>query len=302
MTTLSTATATPDVTVKDVENLFHQAEAATEEVNYLSDQMKSTEQEMTDLSTDIARDQASYDAQKDALSASIVAQQMDSPLGHTAELLTSGDTRSFLDGLGAIQALNSNRADQLEMFSTSGKALAKRRAQLKERQDALAAAKADAAAKSEEISKKHEEAKAAYAELTAEQQAGFNDSDINVDFEIPAAGRAKKAISFALAQLGDAYRYGGTGPSSWDCSGLTGGAFRSAGISLPRSSRAQSGVGTPVSRANLRPGDLIFYYSPVSHVAIYLGNGKIVHAPRPGRSVEIAGAFSMPFHSARRVG
>jgi cell wall-associated NlpC family hydrolase len=79
-------------------------------------------------------------------------------------------------------------------------------------------------------------------------------------------------------------------------------AFAAAGVSLPHSSSAQSGMGTSVSRSSMSPGDLVFYYSPVSHVGIYIGNGKLVHAPRPGRSVEVVSVDVMPVSGVRRVG
>jgi len=116
-----------------------------------------------------------------------------------------------------------------------------------------------------------------------------------------SSSAAQAAVNTAMAQLGDPFAWGGAGPNSFDCSGLTQFAYRAAGIRLPHSSRMQSIVGVPVSRANLRPGDLVFFFSPVRHVAIYIGNGKIVHAPTRGDVVRVAWIDQMPYHSARRV-
>jgi len=79
-------------------------------------------------------------------------------------------------------------------------------------------------------------------------------------------------------------------------------AWGAAGVSLPHSSRIQAGIGTAVSRDALQPGDLVFYYSPISHVGIYIGNGQLVHASNPSKPVGVAPVFSMPFTTARRVG
>jgi cell wall-associated NlpC family hydrolase len=121
----------------------------------------------------------------------------------------------------------------------------------------------------------------------------------------PAAapnGAAQKAVDTALAQRGDPYRWGGNGPDVFDCSGLTRFAYRAAGIDIPRVSRDQARFGTPVAKADLRPGDLVFFYSPVSHVAMYIGNGQIVHAPSWGSSVKVIALDSMPSYAgARRV-
>ena len=116
----------------------------------------------------------------------------------------------------------------------------------------------------------------------------------------PAAKRAA-ALETAMAQIGKPYRYGATGPSAFDCSGLTSFAFKNAGVSIPRTSRAQSTVGTPVSKGDLQPGDLVFFYKPVSHVGIYIGNGQVVHASTSGQPVKIGSVDKMPFSGARRV-
>ena len=96
------------------------------------------------------------------------------------------------------------------------------------------------------------------------------------------------AVQVALAQVGKPYAWGGSGPNSFDCSGLVTYAYRSAGIShLPRSSAAMYSATTRISRSDLRPGDLVFYHSPVSHVAIYIGNGQVVEAPNSGNHVRV---------------
>jgi cell wall-associated NlpC family hydrolase len=113
---------------------------------------------------------------------------------------------------------------------------------------------------------------------------------------------AQIAINTAMAQRGKPYVWAGAGPSSFDCSGLTQYAFRAAGINLPHSSSAQAGMGTPVSGAALRPGDLVFFHSPISHVGIYIGNGQMVHAPTTGDVVKISNISVMgPLAAARRL-
>jgi peptidoglycan DL-endopeptidase CwlO len=116
----------------------------------------------------------------------------------------------------------------------------------------------------------------------------------------PAAQRAS-AVKSALGKVGSPYRYGAAGPNAFDCSGLVHWAFRSAGKSLPRSSSAMSRIGKPVAKSDLQPGDLVFFYKPVSHVAIYVGNGKVVHASNKKSPVKVADMGRMPFNSARRV-
>ena len=293
------AQAEPKVTPKDVEQAFHEAEAANEQVNQLSVQIKQTKQEISDLSGDIDRQMVGYREQKDALSSAIVQQHMDAPLGPTVSLLGSGDPEEFLDGLGAVQALNSTRADQLEKFGKTAKQLQNRRDQLEDRQTSLAADKKDLAKERDKIEAKHDEAKRKLALLSGAQQAAFNSSNTDINFDISASGRAAKAIAFAKAQLGDPYVYGGTGPNSWDCSGLMQASWRAAGVSLPRVVGPQYSATRHISMSQLQPGDLVFY-GDMSHDGMYLGNGKVIHAPRPGKVVEITGLSG--YSRAGRVG
>jgi cell wall-associated NlpC family hydrolase len=111
---------------------------------------------------------------------------------------------------------------------------------------------------------------------------------------------AQTAVDTALAQLGDPYVWAGAGPDVFDCSGLTQYAYGTAGVYLPHSSRMQSGMGIPVSAADLQPGDLVFFYSPVSHVGMYIGNGQMVHAPTSGDVVKVTDLAYMPGLSAAR--
>ncbi|MGY1785725.1 C40 family peptidase [Geodermatophilus sp. SYSU D00698] len=114
------------------------------------------------------------------------------------------------------------------------------------------------------------------------------------------SGAAQTAVQTALAQVGDPYVWGAGGPNAFDCSGLTQYAYAAAGISLPHSSSMQSRMGTAVSRADLQPGDLIFYYSPVSHVSMYIGNGQMVHASTSGQPVKVVSVDSMGGITAMR--
>lgn len=115
------------------------------------------------------------------------------------------------------------------------------------------------------------------------------------------AGVGAAALAIAESKIGKPYVWGAAGPNAFDCSGLVQWAFKQVGVSLPRTSAAQSQVGTAVSKADLRPGDLVFFYSPVSHVGIYMGDGKVLNATQSGEPVQISNMAYMPFHNARRV-
>lgn len=118
----------------------------------------------------------------------------------------------------------------------------------------------------------------------------------------PSTSRGATALAFAKKQLGDRYKYAAAGPDAWDCSGLTLKAWAAAGVTLPHSAAAQYRLGTKVAKADLRPGDLVFFYSGPSHVGIYAGDGQVIHAPKPGSKVGYIKIAYMPWKGARRPG
>ena len=119
--------------------------------------------------------------------------------------------------------------------------------------------------------------------------------------ETAPSSAAQTAVDTARAQVGKSYEYGAAGPDSYDCSGLTQYAYRSAGIELPHSSRSQSEMGTPVARADLRPGDLVFFYEPVSHVGVYVGDGQMVDAGSEETGVSQRTVDMEGYNFARRI-
>src|SRR5688500_14794903 len=117
---------------------------------------------------------------------------------------------------------------------------------------------------------------------------------------VSSSSQGARIVAFAKRQLGDSYVYGATGPNAWDCSGLTSGAYKSVGKYIPRTSQPQFRSGTKVSKGTLRPGGLVFFYSGISHVAIYAGNGYVVHAANPRSDVAMLKMSYMPYMGARR--
>jgi cell wall-associated NlpC family hydrolase len=167
----------------------------------------------------------------------------------------------------------------------------KRLAELAAKQEAQAKAKAAALAAKEKAKQQAAAAAAAKAATSKGTNAPVTPANSSI---------ADQAIAFARNQLGKPYVWGATGPDSFDCSGLTQAAYKAAGIDLPRTTYDQVDVGTRVSEADLQPGDLIFFYSDVSHVGLYIGNGEMIHAPHTGTVVKIAPITEMPFYGAVR--
>ena len=143
-----------------------------------------------------------------------------------------------------------------------------------------------------EVQQKIDAYQADFARLSATERAAVTAAVAGPTLRTPSnlpmpPGAAGAAIQAALAQIDDPYQHGASGPDAFDCSGLTSYAYAAAGITLPHSSRAQSTLGTQVSRAELQPGDLVFFYTPISHVGLYIGNGMMVHARTYGSPVAV---------------
>ncbi len=116
---------------------------------------------------------------------------------------------------------------------------------------------------------------------------------------VAASGRAAAAVRYAYSKLGTPYVWGGNGPYGFDCSGLTSAAWRAAGVSIPRTSYAQWYGLRKVSRSSLRPGDIVVFYGG-GHVGIYIGGGKVIHAPGRGQRVKVGSVGYMSYTAAVR--
>ncbi|RBY96989.1 NlpC/P60 family protein [Blastococcus sp. TF02-8] len=146
-----------------------------------------------------------------------------------------------------------------------------------------------------EVERQAEQYQSDFARLSAAEQDRLSTLVAGPKLAAPSAsslpvapnGAAATAIQVALSKVGSPYRAGASGPNAFDCSGLTSYAYAAAGVTLPRSSRAQSTIGRQVSRSELQPGDLVFYYTPISHVALYIGDGMIVHARTYGTPLSV---------------
>lgn len=236
-------------------------------------------------------------------------------LGQSLELLFSSNPTLYLSSAGALDAISRRKSAQLRKYEAAQQRLSATTLTVNDKLALVVAAEKRFKAQSAMAQEKLAQAEALLSKLTkaererlAKLAAEEEDADqANSQAEARAlsgvSGRAGVAIKYALKQIGDRYVFGSAGLLTWDCSGLTMRAFQSAGVSLPHSSAAQSRMGKQVSLKDLKPGDLLFYGRPVSHVGMYIGGGKMVHAPRSGSRVKITTSGSLgrkPLVGARR--
>jgi cell wall-associated NlpC family hydrolase len=139
------------------------------------------------------------------------------------------------------------------------------------------------------------------ADVMAQELVGFSKVQPAVNPTMPLPPAAQRVVDYALSKLDGYYAYGGTGPQGFDCSGLTYMAYQSVGVSIPRSAGGQFKAGKAVDINELQMGDLVFYYSGPGHVAIYIGEGKIVHARNESIGIVVTGIDMSKYSGARRI-
>ena len=251
-----------------------------------------------------------------SLSAIAVEQYKTGGLSQSLELLFSSNPALYLSAAGSLEAITRKQSVELRKYQAAKQRLTAtsltvndKLALVQAAQKKLAAQSARAAAKLAEaesiLSKLKKEDRARLARLAQQEEDADQKSSLAAAKALSGvSGRGGKALQYALKQIGDRYVFGAAGMTTWDCSGLTMRAFQTAGVSLPHSSRAQYSYGKSVKRSELRAGDLVFFGRPISHVGIYLGGGKMVHAPRSGSRVKVASAANLgrkPYVGARRL-
>jgi peptidoglycan DL-endopeptidase CwlO len=299
------ASAKPDLETvkKQVAKYDHLAEQASERYNDAQVKLAQTNTKLSALNADLARQQQVVDAMREQVASMVVDQYQGDALSTTSQVVLSSNPDKFLANLNAVSAYNNQRGEVMKEFSTQLDRLKLRKAAVKDEAARLTALQKKMAAEKAQIDDKAAKAQDLLDHLEAQARAKILSGGWTGDMpDVAASGRAAAAVRFAMAQVGKAYVYGASGPNAYDCSGLTMRAWGMAGVGLPHSSSAQQGSGTRVSESELQPGDLVFYYSPVSHVGMYIGNGLIVNALNPGAGVRVSALHSMPYSGAVRPG
>jgi peptidoglycan DL-endopeptidase CwlO len=223
-------------------------------------------------------------------------------LEHSAEtdLAALGEKEKQLKSLAAASDKKLDQAKKVLAKLTADQR--KQLAEAEKKATAKANAEGRAATKATAKDNGGRPATKATAKANAEGRAATKPSRDSTGGSVTGSSKGAKALAYAKAQLGEPYARSGAGPSSWDCSGLTMMAWASVGVSMPHSSRQQFDRGRPVAKSDLKLGDLVFFYSDIHHVGLYAGNGQVIHAPRPGKSVEYIKMSYMPYAGARRPG
>jgi peptidoglycan DL-endopeptidase CwlO len=257
--------------------------------------MRGMQQQLDDVRGQLADARAS-------IAARAAVAYVQGPATDVASLLAASDPTDALERAQLLDLLATHDADQVlgaRAIERSAEARANDLAAVERKQAAILEQMAARKARIEQLVTQTEQTLAQLRAAERRAAAASRQAPTAPSAGSPAptpppnavGGNVGAVIRYAYAQLGKPYQWGATGPGGFDCSGLTMMAWAQAGVSLPHSSRAQIGIGRQVTQSELQPGDLIFRYSPISHVSLYVGDGQQISATHTGSTVKLQSAF-----------
>lgn len=315
-----TSLATSPLTIPQVEarisSLQAQAEVAAEQADGARTEYANGQKTLSSLKARVASQQAAVSHVQKQLGAMAAAAYQSGGLGAGMQLLTTSDPSQFLDQSTSLSTLAREQNNMLAQVQSANLTLAADEQAEVQQVAQLKAISARVNAAQSQVEANLQAAQGVLGGLKADQRAAYeravaaqraaavaasrvaiahasssskSSSHSHHHFAATGSGGAGAAVAFAEAQVGKRYVYGASGPNAYDCSGLTMRAWQAGGVSLPHQSAEQYGVTQHVSRGDLQPGDLLFFYGPsIHHVGIYIGGGEFVHAANPGQGVIVS--------------
>ncbi|MGW7071382.1 C40 family peptidase [Streptomyces sp. NPDC054855] len=298
--TSQAANATPsekpskDEVKSKVDKLYEDAGRATDRYNGAKEKQEKLEKEIGELQDKVARGQEDLNDLRGGLGSMASAQYRSGGIDPSVQLFLSADPDDYLDKASAMDQLSGHQVEALKKVQEKQRTLAQERKEASDKLTDLADTRKELGKKKKEVQSKLGAAQKLLntltakekQELAAKEQRASRDAGDRVDLgkEAPASQRGQAALSAAATQIGKPYVSGGSGPNSYDCSGLTQWAYNQAGVQITRTTYTQQNDGPKIGRGELKPGDLVFFNS-LAHVGLYAGNGQVLHAPKPGAVV-----------------
>jgi cell wall-associated NlpC family hydrolase len=317
-----TGSAEPALTIAQVQSrvdaLYQEAEAATERAHEIDLQVQDARRALDTLRGQIKKQQHEFDSMREVLADMAADMYATGGIDPSMQMMMSASPDDFLLQAQSLdQVMRSQDAD-LRRAETASLALQQSKIRADQELARLRDLQAEAQKQKDAANDKLAQAQELLSRLKAEQRARLERQQEQRAEEAAAAartapapttsaptitssssgsGRGATAAAYAKAQLGKPYVFGAAGPSAFDCSGLTMAAWAQVGVGLPHAASVQKSVTAPVSSGSLIPGDLVFFYSDVHHVGIYVGGGMFVHAANPGDGVVEDALFSSYWQS-----
>ncbi|WP_406460665.1 NlpC/P60 family protein [Streptomyces sp. NBC_01622] len=295
-----------------VDTLYEQAEQATEKLDGAQEKQKKLQKEISTIQDNVARGQEELNKLRDGLGTMASAQYRTGGIDPSIQLFLSSDPSDYLDKASTMDQLSAQQVEALTKIQGKQRELAQERAEASTKLKDLSATRTELKKKKDEVKSKLAAAQKLLNTLTAKEKAALDaqqaqaanrsSSRVNLGNTGSASSRAASAFAAAQSVIGSPYVYGASGPSSFDCSGLTSWAYAQAGVSIPRTSEAQANAGTRIySESDLKVGDLVIFYGDYHHVGLYAGNGQVLHAPHTGAVVRYEAIGNMTFEFGVRI-
>ncbi|MFD9064554.1 NlpC/P60 family protein [Kitasatospora purpeofusca] len=296
---------------EEVDRLNEEAEQSIERYNGFQEKQQKLQGEAGRIQEKVARGQDAMNELRTQLGGIAADQYRNGGIDPSVQLMLDSDPGAYLARASAQNQVVDSQAALLRQALAEQRRLDQDRAEATATLAQLDQAATALAGEKKAVQDKLAKAQALLNKLSAADRAKVNAQEAAATrasrsaaerpaFTGPVSGRAAAVVQFAYSQLGKPYVWGATGPSGYDCSGLTGAAYRAAGVQLPRVSQSQWNAGSRIARADLQPGDLVFFYGDLHHVGLYIGDGRMIHAPRTGKNVEVLPIDAMPYVGAVR--
>ncbi|MEU9108362.1 NlpC/P60 family protein [Streptomyces xanthophaeus] len=300
---------------KEIDGLYRQAGTATDAYNLAESEAKAQSDKIVEIAKLVVAGQEKIATLKSRAGAAARAQYRSGGLPPGAKLALSESPSKYLDGSDLLRQGEKATSDMLSELGRTQTDLEQYAKDASAQWEKLEANRIKQEASKKEVEAKIKAAEELENKLEAEEKARLIQLEHDAQYKAQktwlssgamkdvnglATDAGKAAVQYATAQIGKPYVWGAEGPGSFDCSGLTSQAWRAAGKGIPRTSQEQLRLLPKVALKDMRPGDLIIYFDDATHVGMYVGDGAMVHAPRPGRNVTMAGAGSMPIKAVVR--
>ncbi|MFD3542587.1 NlpC/P60 family protein [Streptomyces sp. NPDC058662] len=308
----SAAPAKPgkDEVKAQVDALYEEAEQATEKYNGAEERQEKLEKEIGQLQDQVARGQGDLNELRSTLGSMASAQYRNGGIDQSLALFLSEDPDSYLEKASSLEHLSGKQVEAVQKIQAKQRTLAQQRQEAAGKLADLDATRKELGEKKKVSKEKLAQAQALLNTLTAQERAQLKDEEarasradgqrVDLGNEKPS-GRAGAALAAAKTKVGSPYISGNEGPTSFDCSGLTQWAYKQAGIGITRTTWTQAKEGTRISRSQLQPGDLVFFYGDLHHVGLYAGNNMTLHAANPRGGVKYESMDNMPFQFGVRI-
>ncbi|MEW2549171.1 C40 family peptidase [Streptomyces sp. NPDC047002] len=298
----------PEATRATVDALYEQAERATDQYNAATDRVHALTTRLHTAQDALARGQARVNTMRGVLSSVVGAQYRSGGVDPSLALLLTSDPDTYLERASLLDRVGDRESGALHRLEDAERGLAQQRAATARDLAALRAGRASVARHKRTVQGRLDHARRLLAALPAADRDPYGRASraddrftLPTGAEGPASARAAAAVAAVRSALGRPYAWGASGPGSFDCSGLMQWAYAQAGVALPRTSQAQRYAGRRIPLSEARPGDLVAYRADASHIAMYVGNGQVVHAPYPGARVRYDPVTMLPVSSVTRV-